>query len=342
MDSRFSWDDVEKFREIARGLEEDETFEELSGRLGLESPRMIKARLDRLEKALRLPDHGLVERRKYDPGARLSGDGVALLRYAERLADLRDEIDQSFAGHHVPTLRVATNLPTLMILAPDLIMALGERRAEAGHASRLGFRPEILVIDDYGEVLRRVAAGGVDVALFGRTPLDRGVPLPRHVRLEVLLSSAISVFVPQDHALARKRPDGLQLRDLDREHIIARPFFRFLFDEAEPTGGWTPVTDFGEVHAYIRSGVGIGLNTHFGFHMLSEVERKARAPQVGDIVELPFREPKMIDICLIRASQKKRWRHIGPEAEAYLDALRAFYDHKKARLDHAAVSRAHP
>ena len=84
-----------------------------------------------------------------------------------------------------------------------------------------------------------------------------------------------------------------------------------------------------DVFAYLRKGLGIGLNTRFGFRVIKEVEAPAKDSN-DKIVQIPLETEHKVDVCLVRSNEAHRWREMGPETETFLDALRAFY-HKKRK-----------
>ncbi len=325
---RFAWDDLEKFREIARGIERGELLDELGARLGLEGPRMIKLRIERLEEALGLGKKGLVEQHKYEKEARLTDEGTQLAKFAARLSDLREEVEQTFLEGKSPVVRIATNLPALFIVAPEVFRDLVAQRWRQTGRADLGFRPEYLWTEDYSAAMRRVAEGRADLAIFCRTPVNRTIPTARQLELEVLIATDVSVLVPGDHRFVVEGTRDLRVRDLAGEHIVARPLYKFLFPGSSPEGGWTPVVDSADVPAYLRMGIGVGLNTHFGFRFLNG---SLDSPREGEarIHEIPLKTPNKVDICLIRPTEPRRWREIGPEAEQFLATLREFYRKKR-------------
>jgi hypothetical protein len=341
----FRWEDLEIFLEIARGLRAQETLEEIGARLGLEDPRTLQTRLGRLEKALGLTDKGLVERCKYDRHVCLSFEGTRLLDAVQRIPEMKKEILNLFNKSYMKRLIIATNVPALIILSPELVKNLIETRRQKGLERRqesgephLGFRPEFLATDDYAEAASLVSTEIADIALFARSPVDAQAVLPRSLerenleRAEILLSSRISVLTSGQHPFRARQSDGIGIEELGREHIVARPFYRFLFQPPEPKGGWTPVSHSADVHAYVRAGIGVGLNTQFGFQMLSEAERLAGIKDVDSIVEIPLNYSKRVDICLLRKQAKKRRRNIGDDAEMFVTALKAFYARKRKEL----------
>lgn len=213
--------------------------------LDMAQPTLSRA-LARLQEEL---GFALVERT--GRGVRLTRAGLSLLPHVERaLGDLRRGVAELTGAEEG---RVAlTFLPTLGVeVVPTLLR--GFRAEHPGVRFALTQEP-------WAQSLRRLAAGGADLALTSPLPSDPGLVSA------VLHTQALRLVVPEHHFLA-VRSRGVRALDAAREEFIllkAGRGVRHLTDRLSEGAGFTPrvafeADDIATARGLVAAGLGVSV-----------------------------------------------------------------------------------
>lgn len=260
------WDDLESFAIIAKGIRAGQTLQQIGQdpRNPFKSARMLYLRLTRLEHSL---GHKLINRRPWKRGSTLTKAGEHLEKATQPFQAMRQKLHHDFNGSATPVLRIATNASALLSIIPKMI----EQRTHKKGVAELGFKPEIITLETYAQVAAAIENNQADIGLCYAPPNENILALPRTIRNELLLKSEVLALCAPGHPLAKRytsKKPWVNISELLHEQIIARAGYETLFSPELFRGGWITVANAGDIHGYVRLGLGVGLNTRLGYEVI--------------------------------------------------------------------------
>lgn len=230
----------------------------------------------------------------------LTDMGERLLRYAERILDLADEMHTVATSDREP-------LGSLVISAPETLCtyrlpALLSRMRTLYPQIQLQFRPSSV-----GNLRRLVTDGILDVAFVLEEPIHATM-----LAVEPLRSEPLQLIAAPSHSLAQASQVGP--KDLERETLLLTEqgcSYRLLFEHSLAAAGVQPanVLEFNGVEAIKQCVmVGMGVSVLPAMAMRTEVEQ-------GRLVVLPWVQPNF-QISMQMIWHKEKW--LSPALQTFI------------------------
>jgi DNA-binding transcriptional LysR family regulator len=304
------------FHRVARGMEEGQGLPEIAQDCGLSSDKMLLRRIARLGERLGGPLVSPATR--WAPMTFTEKGKEVLGRIRSAVNALEAELTGGDPQYILPTLRVATNLPTLLVLPPELLKENYTNHNQLALPFRLETRSE----NTRKEASWKVAEKNVHFALIACLG-DKAEPKLTNAKVisEIWHVTPIRAIIPKGHPLAIRwaEKNRANLADLKHQHIIARDLYREI--GRIEGAGWTTPEHSEDVPYYVRAGLGVGLQTELGLKVLG-------IPLEGEAgIETYLLDPpvQMRIECIRRTATVQSEKVF----EEYVEALKTWYESGK-------------